>query len=130
MIPGRKIPKRHPLTAINNPHIGPERLAGKVGHVAHIVAKVAHGEQPVEEGGPDGDPGHEAWVEGHVIALYNDEKSVVEEGNYSCNADDCQRLGAEDAEDDTGEGGGKESFVNAVEATGAPVHVENEGQSG
>lgn len=65
-------------TAIDNPDICPKGLAREIRHIAHIIAKVPKGKKPMEEGGPDGDPRHEAWVERYVVSFDDVEDGVVE----------------------------------------------------
>ena len=86
-------------TAINNPDIRPERLAGKICHVAHVITEIPHRKEPMEHGGPDGDPGHKAWVEGDIVPLYDVIDGVVEQGDQTRDADNGQGLRADGTED-------------------------------
>ena len=56
--------------------------------------------------------------------------SVVEERDETGDADDGERLDAEDGENDGGESGGEECFVYTEKATGVVVHIEGEGEGG
>ena len=114
-------------TAIDDSDICPERLAREIRHVAHIVAKVPNGKKPMEEGGPDGDPGHEAWVQGYVVSFYDVEDGVVEQRYQPRDTHNRQGLRAQNAEDDASQCGREEGFIYAVEAAGVSVHVEDEG---
>lgn len=115
-------------TAVDDPHVSPKRLAGEIRHVAHVIAEIPSGKQPMEHRRPDGDPGHEARVQRDIVPLYDVEDGVVEQGNQTRDTDDSQRLGAEGAKDDARQCRGEERFVDAVEAVGTAVHVEDEGQ--
>ena len=78
------------------------------------------------DGGPDPDPDHEARVEGNVVVFDDVVDRVVEEGDETGDADDGDGLAGQGREDHCGEGGGEERFVDAVEAAGVVVHVEDE----
>lgn len=76
---------------------------------------------------PYSDPCHKLWIQIHVISLYYIEYSVIEQRYQSRDADDGQGLCANGTENDACESGGEEGFIDAVEATGAAVHVQDEG---
>ena len=80
----------------------------------------------MEDGGPDGDPAHELWVQRDIMSFYDIEDGVIEQGYQTRDTDDGQGLGAYGAEDDASQCRGEEGFVYAVETTGAKVHVEDE----
>lgn len=72
---------------------------------------------------PNGDPGHELWVQGNVMSLYDIEDGVVEQGYQSSDADNGQGLRADGAEDNACQCRGEKCFVYAVEAVSVAVHV-------
>ena len=80
----------------------------------------------MEDGGPDGDPAHELWVQRDIMSFYDIENGVIEQGDQTRNSDDGQGLGAYSAEYYASQCRREEGFVYAVEATGAKVHVEDE----
>ena len=61
------------------------------------------------------------------MPLYNIKYSVIEKGDKTRDANDSERLSTYSAKDHACESGGNESFVNAVEATCAAVHIVREG---
>ena len=78
------------------------------------------------DGGPDPDPDYEARVEGDFVVFDDVVDGVVEEGDKTGDADDGDGLAGQGGEDDRGQSGGEESFVDAIEAAGVVVHVEDE----
>ena len=78
------------------------------------------------DGGPDGDPAHELWIQRDIVSFYYIEDGVVEQGDQTRDTDNGQGLGAYGAEDDASQCRREEGFVYAVESTGAKVHVEDE----
>jgi hypothetical protein len=77
----------------------------------------------MENGRPNGYPGHKLWIQCSIIPLYNVKYSVIKQRYKPSDADDGEWLSTESAEDHACESGGKESFVDTVEAACAAVHV-------
>ena len=87
------------LTQIDNADVHPEGFTREIGHVAHVVAHVPDGNQPVEYSCPYSSPADELWVDGRVIADDDIVDRVVEERYQSSNPDNRERLGTQNAED-------------------------------
>ena len=84
----------------------------------------------MEDGRPDGDPGHEPRVEGHIMPFDDIEDGIIEKGNQPRNTNHSQRLRPNGTENNTSQGRRKEGLIDAIEAAGATVHVEDEGEGG
>jgi hypothetical protein len=67
------------LTYINDAHVHAERLAREVGNVLHVIAVIEERHNPVEDGCPDTDPGHELRIQGDIILLDDIIYGIVEE---------------------------------------------------
>lgn len=105
-------------TAIDDAHICPKTLTGEVGHVSHVIAEVPDSKEPMEDGSPNSHPGHELWIERHVMSFNDIKDGVIEQRDQTGDSHDGQRLGTKDAEDDASQGGGEERFVDTVETAG------------
>ena len=105
-----------------------EGIAAEAGDVGEGIAGVGDGEDPVHNQGPDADPSHE----GEEVVLRHDDvvDGVREDGDGSGDADDDERLGGEEGEDDAGHDGREEHFVDAVGIVRFGEHVERKGEGG
>lgn len=92
-------------TAVNDPHVHPERLAREVSDISHVVAQVAECHDPMEDRGPYAHPGCKSRIDGGVVHLYDVVDGVVEKGDESSDADNGQRLAGQETEDHGGECG-------------------------
>lgn len=120
--------RRGQLTDVYNPNIHAKRLAREISHVAHVVAEIPDGDQPVEDGGPDGGPRHEVGIDSRLILDDDVVDGVIEQGDQTGDSDNRERLRAQDAEDHGREGRGEQGLVDAEELACAAVHVEGVGQ--
>lgn len=106
-----------------------KNVAGEAGDVAQPVARVGGGEGPVQDEGPEADPGHEGEVVG-AGGPHDVVDGVVEDGDGAGDADNDEGLAGEEAEDDGAQDRGEEGLVDAVVGVGAGEHVQGEGQGG
>lgn len=84
----------------------------------------------MEYGSPDARPGHELRVDGRVVLDDDVIDGEVEERDETGDADNGERLGAEDAEHHGSQGGREKRLVDAKELPRAAVHVESVGYRG
>lgn len=115
------------LTAINNTHVQSERLTRKVGDICHVVTEVPERHNPMKDCCPDTDPCRELWIDSGLIHRDNVVYSVIEQCDQSSNTDNGKRLTSKDAEDHRCECRREERFVDTKEVSGAPIHIECEG---
>ena len=88
-----------------------------------MIREIADGKDSMENSGPDGYPSHELGTQCSIIPLYDVKCSVIKQRYKPSDADDGEWLSTESADDYACESGGKESFVDTVEAACAAVHV-------
>ncbi|KAJ8105878.1 hypothetical protein OPT61_g9914 [Boeremia exigua] len=117
------------LLQIDEGHVEAEDVAGEARDIAEGVAGVGDGEHPVEDQRPYADPAHEGEVVG---AAWCDDvvDGVVEDGDGAGDAHNDQRLGGEDAEDNTAEDARKQDFIHAKTHVCLDEHVQREGKRG
>ena len=115
------------LLQIDESHVEPESVAAKSCDVGQSVTCVRDGQDGVHDETPYPDPSHEGE---EVCAAGNDNivDSVGEDGDRTGDADNDKRLAGEDGEDDAGEDGREENFIDAVGIVGFGEHVETEGE--
>lgn len=118
-----------PLTHIDDPHIHAKSIARKVRDVSHVVAPIRNGRNPMRNSSPYRDPAYELWIQvSNPLGSRNIKDGVIEERDQTRDADHGQWLTGEQAENQRGQGGREERFIDAEVAARVTLHVQSEGQ--
>jgi hypothetical protein len=117
------------LTHINGTNIKPKRGARKVRNIPHIIAPIENRSHPMGNRSPDRNPRNKLRVNiRNALCDRNIIHRVVEQRDESSNANNSQRLCRQQAEDNSGQCGRKESLIDAKVAVRVPLHVKLERQ--
>lgn len=88
------------LTNVDDADVHSECVAGEIGYIAHVITQIPKRRYPVRDGGPDRYPDHDLRVQCDIMLGYYIVDGVVEQRDKSRDANNGQRLTAEDTEDD------------------------------
>lgn len=81
----------------------------------------------MEYGRPDSCPGHELWVNGHVVFADDVVDGEVKQRDKTCDSNDGEGLSAQETEDNSCHGRREQGFVDAKELSCAAIHIEGVG---
>ncbi len=79
----------------------------------------------MEDGCPDSSPDHKSGIQCNVVDLNDIIDGIIEQRDQTSDANNSQRLCAQETEDHCSKSGGEERFIDAIELARTAIHVKN-----